>query len=48
LPRQTVKQKLPQSPILAICDLKQCVDNPDYVLHTSNPELVDMVSSILR
>ena len=46
---QTVKQKLPKSPILEICDLKQCVDNPDYVLHTANPEeLIDMVKSILR
>ena len=45
---QTVKHKLPKSPILEICDLKQCVDNPDYVLHTANPEeLIDMVSSIL-
>jgi hypothetical protein len=44
---QVIKQKLPTSPILEICDLKHCVDNPDYVLQTSNPEdLMAMVNSI--
>jgi DNA-binding response OmpR family regulator len=47
LAAQIVKQKLPRSPILEICDLKHCVDNPDYVLNTSNPEeLTAMVNSI--
>lgn len=46
---QTVKQKLPRSPILEICDIRQCVDNPDYVLHNSNPEeLMEMVESIFK
>jgi DNA-binding response OmpR family regulator len=46
---QVIKQKLPSAPILEICDLKQCVDNPDYVLHTSNPEdLMAMVNSIFQ
>jgi DNA-binding response OmpR family regulator len=48
LAAQTIKLKLPDSPILEICDLKPCVDNPDYVLHTSSPEeLVEMVRSLL-
>jgi DNA-binding response OmpR family regulator len=47
LAAQTVKQKLPKAPILEICDFKACVDNPDYVLHNSNPEeLMEMVNSI--
>ena len=47
LAAQTVKRKLPDAAILEICDLKHCVDNPDYVLHTSNPEeLMEMVDSI--
>jgi len=46
---QTVKLKLPHTPILELCDLKQCVDNPDYVLHTSNPEdLMAMVKGIFH
>jgi DNA-binding response OmpR family regulator len=46
---QVIRQKLPSSPILEICDLKQCVDNPDYVLHTANPEdLMAMVETIFH
>lgn len=46
---QTVKQKLPNAPILEICDFKPCVDNPDYILDNANPEeLTEMVKSIFR
>jgi DNA-binding response OmpR family regulator len=49
LAAQTVKRKQPNTSILEICDFKQCVDNPDYVLHNSNPEeLMEMVKSILH
>jgi DNA-binding NtrC family response regulator len=49
LATQTVKQKLPKASILEICDYKACVDNPDYVLHNSNPEdLMEMVKAIFR
>jgi hypothetical protein len=46
---QTIKLKIPGVKILEICNLKACVDNPDYTLHTSSPEdLVEMIKSIFN
>lgn len=43
-----IKSKVPNLPILEICDHSPCVDKPDYVLHTSDPnELTEAVKSIL-
>jgi DNA-binding NtrC family response regulator len=43
------KSRAPEVPILEICNMSPCVDQPDYILRSSNPEdLSEMVDSILR
>jgi DNA-binding NtrC family response regulator len=43
------KSRVPEVPILEICNVSPCVDNPDYILRSSSPEdLTKMVYSILR
>ena len=45
----TIRTKLPNTPLLEICDMKACVDDPDYVLRGHDPEeLAQMVSEILK
>jgi len=44
-----IRLKLPKTPILEICDLSHCVDDPDYVLHGHDPEdLAQLVKNIFR
>ena len=45
---KSLKSRAPNVPILEICNQSPCVDNPDYVLRSNNPEdLTEMVESIL-
>jgi DNA-binding NtrC family response regulator len=44
---QIVKAKIPAARILEICEFEPCVENPDYILKSSDPEeLMEMVKSI--
>jgi DNA-binding NtrC family response regulator len=46
---KTFKARLPNVPILEICDISPCVDRPDYVLRSANPEeLTSIVSAIFN
>jgi DNA-binding NtrC family response regulator len=43
------KTRAPEVPILEVCDHSPCVDRPDYILRSSDPEdLSEMVDSILH
>jgi len=33
-----IRTKLPNTPLLELCDQQACVDDPDYVLQGHNPE----------